>query len=391
MDHPTASFNQCGSCICYCSDGGYSIFNCNPWRECYTEHAEQGEQVTHVQMLFSTSLVCLVHANTPQRLRLWNTSLGRNKIAAICDVSFDAPIKAIRMDRRRIVALLGSAIHIFDISNMKCLAVLDDFEDDAGLHLIAMSCKGDRSVLAIADASSEVVLYDALNLQVLKKIVAAKRSIAAIALSPCGSLLATASEHGTIIRVFDVITGALKSTLRRGRIPAHLHCLVFNSACTLLAAASSTQTVHVFDLEKGSLEECSDDHSVSSGSQASQPLGLLSRLPSLADVLPQAVMDVISDRSVACAHVGESHPVCSFMEGKSGEDLLLVALPVKAELQVLKVPKEGGCACELSSTHSLVPEPPLGPALGNRDKGAHLIMPELQPEPAAAVVESAAA
>lgn len=77
-------------------------------------------------------------------------------------------------------------------------------------------------------------------------------NITGIAINYDGSRIATASEKGTLIRIFD--TRKLHEpwkTLRRGTNPANIQSLVLNSAGTELAAASDTGTVHLFSCEEG--------------------------------------------------------------------------------------------------------------------------------------------
>lgn len=55
----------------------------------------------------------------------------------------------------------------------------------------------------------QVILYDALDLKVLNKVVACRSRVVAVSFSRDGKLLATASEQGTVIRIFTV-PGAVK-------------------------------------------------------------------------------------------------------------------------------------------------------------------------------------
>lgn len=50
----------------------------------------------------------------------------------------------------------------------------------------------------------QVILYDALDLKVLNKVVACRSRVVAVSFSRDGKLLATASEQGTVIRIFTV-------------------------------------------------------------------------------------------------------------------------------------------------------------------------------------------
>lgn len=63
--------------------------------------------------------------------------------------------------------------------------------------------------------------------------------------------VATASEKGTVIRVFNVSDGARLHELRRGmKRCATIFSLAFSPDALFLIASSNTETVHVFKLEE---------------------------------------------------------------------------------------------------------------------------------------------
>ncbi len=68
-----------------------------------------------------------------------------------------------------------------------------------------------------------------------------------------GSLLASASVKGTVLRVHRLPQAAKAFTFRRGTYPAPIHSLAFSPASVqppLLCAASGHGTVHLFRLEE---------------------------------------------------------------------------------------------------------------------------------------------
>ena len=74
--------------------------------------------------------------------------------------------------------------------------------------------------------------------------------LAALSISPCGGRVASASEKGTVIRVFSAADGRRLYELRRGLArTVSIYSLAFSPCGAFLACSSNTETVHVFRLE----------------------------------------------------------------------------------------------------------------------------------------------
>ena len=92
------------------------------------------------------------------------------------------------------------------------------------------------------------MIYDANKLESVNVIDAHNSPLACIAINNDGTLLATTSEKGTIVRVFSIPDGQKLYQFRRGSIPTRIYSMSFNSTSTLLCVSSSTETVHIFRL-----------------------------------------------------------------------------------------------------------------------------------------------
>jgi WD40 repeat protein len=80
-------------------------------------------------------------------------------------------------------------------------------------------------------------------------LIAAHESlIAFLALNNEGTLLATASDKGTLIRIYSTETGNFLSELRRGTEKAEIYSICFNSTSKFLACSSDRGTIHIFSL-----------------------------------------------------------------------------------------------------------------------------------------------
>ena len=80
-------------------------------------------------------------------------------------------------------------------------------------------------------------------------IIAAHNSpVHVFALSRTGNLLASASDTGTLIRVFESRSGRLINELRRGLDKAEIYCIAFNPEGNRICVASDKGTVHIFTI-----------------------------------------------------------------------------------------------------------------------------------------------
>jgi WD40 repeat protein len=76
-------------------------------------------------------------------------------------------------------------------------------------------------------------------------------AVSVVALNSDVSKIATASEKGTLIRVFDAVNPGLIREFRRGADRAVVYSLAFSPDSQFLVASSDTGTVHVFALHHG--------------------------------------------------------------------------------------------------------------------------------------------
>lgn len=83
------------------------------------------------------------------------------------------------------------------------------------------------------------------------EIKAHQNGIVAMCISNDGGFVATASEKGTLIRVYKVSSGKLLKEFRRGIKAVMITGLTFSSDNSLLLVSSNTGTIHLFDLTSG--------------------------------------------------------------------------------------------------------------------------------------------
>lgn len=143
----------------------------------------------------------------------------------------------------------------------------------------------------MAPTSGEVLIFDTLKLEAINVIEAHRSPLACITLNNDGTLLATASDKGTIIRVFAVPDGHKLYQFRRGSMPSRIYSMSFNTTSTLLCVSSSTETIHVFRL-------CQQNSS-RDGSPSSPSLSARERRFSQSSASPSYEGDSIGDELIS--------------------------------------------------------------------------------------------
>ncbi|KAJ6516493.1 WD40 repeat-like protein [Mycena sanguinolenta] len=281
-----ANFNQDYSCVSVGTRKGYSITNCDPFGRVYTQN--DGARGI-VEMLFCTSLIALVGApdagpgSSPRKLQIVNTK----RQSMICELLFPSSILAVKLNRKTLVIVLETEIYVYDISNMRLLHVIETVPNPEAICALSPSADAPylaypaplpSPALAAASSSSnsasnaasttststsnsnatlnagtgcgDVMLFSTRALAPANVVRAHRSPLALMALSANGSLLATASVKGTVIRVFATPSLDKLYQFRRGTREARIYSLAFNGAGTLLAAGSERGTVHLWRVGK---------------------------------------------------------------------------------------------------------------------------------------------
>jgi WD40 repeat protein len=87
--------------------------------------------------------------------------------------------------------------------------------------------------------------------------------LTALALSPRGNMVATASTKGTIIRVHSTSSRDLVAEFRRGSDSANINCLCFSLDSEYMLCSSDKATVHIFSIKDQTLNKKLSLHSCS--------------------------------------------------------------------------------------------------------------------------------
>ncbi|XP_033826678.1 WD repeat domain phosphoinositide-interacting protein 1 [Periophthalmus magnuspinnatus] len=341
-----ASFNQDTTSLALGSHCGFRLFSLNNIDSldcvyCSTDCPDVGL----VERLYSSSLVVVVRAQTPQDLHIYHFKKGTE----ICNYTYPHPVCSVRLNRERLVTCLEHSVYIHNIKDMKLLQTLEVPSNPCGVCALATSGSSSYLAYPACTDTGDVQVYDASALSTDTLISAHHSPLAALSFNTSGSRLASASQKGTVIRVFSVPQGQRLFEFRRGmKRCVDISCLSFSPDGHFLCSSSNTETVHVFRLEPPdpSLEE----ERSSWGSYVGRMFSVAS------SYLPAPVSHMMSqDRAFATAQLPRPNhrSMCALTVIQKLPRLLVATSDT---LYVFSFdPAEGG-RCPLSHTHLLFEE-----------------------------------
>eukprot|EP00727_Mastigamoeba_balamuthi_P009401 m51a1_g5083 putative wd repeat domain phosphoinositide-interacting protein 3 (349) ;mRNA; r:242275-244842 len=251
------SFNQDRSWLCAGTTQGFRVYTCDPFKEHFNRTWNQGIGI--VEVLLKTNILALVGGgDSPKfpvnKMIVWDDF--QNK--CIAEMDLRSAIRAVRIRRERIVIVDDTTLYLFNFADLQMLHQINTTSNPTGLcalstrDAIVVACPG------APDSPPGTLLVDPCDSSSqhspIKPIVAHNNRLVAIALSDDGRFVATASERGTVLRVFNTATGELVKEVRRGADAAVVYSLALSPDGRLLVASSDRGTCHVFQISTGSTQ-----------------------------------------------------------------------------------------------------------------------------------------
>lgn len=241
--------------ISFATQHGYSIVNLNHLEQSIFETSEGGVGCIHLFKSFNNTIMVAIsgsggdHLSSPRKLKIIDIKIRKK----VCELTFQSSVLSIQINFKYFFILEQSKIHIIEVNGMKTLKIIPI---PMNVSVMAIS-KSHLSPTLLAYPSSctagqiTIINVDlAVQLSIVNDLACFDAHITPISrlqFNSSGSLLASASTKGTIIRVFDN-TGNKLFEFRRGIQHACITTLQFSPSDYFLAAGSSSGTIHVFPI-----------------------------------------------------------------------------------------------------------------------------------------------
>ncbi|KAI2614999.1 WD40 repeat-like protein [Hypoxylon sp. NC1633] len=274
----SVTFNNDASRFAVGLDSGFCIFLSNSSQIQTARVFNAG--IGLVQMMGNANYLALVGGGRspkyPQnKAIIWDDSKG--KIAL--EIATLTAVRGVQISKSRIAVVLQNSVRVYAFDKPpRPLARYETADNHLGL-----CCLTEKHLVFPGRTPGQVQVVQ-LATDSVSIIPAHSSSLRALQLSPDGDLLATASEKGTIIRIFSTSSCAKLAERRRGSEFATIYSLRFSPSGSMLACTSDKGSLHIFDVPNprkprpGSPATGSGGGN-STGSEAKNKWGFLSNIP----------------------------------------------------------------------------------------------------------------
>jgi len=228
-------------------------------------------------MLYCTGFLAFAgtgEKSSPRQVTLYN-SVTRSVIrnlqlpSAVLNLGLNRQYMAVILEQKTMIYTLGENFDLLcsiptppNPRGVAALSLIPQASSSPSIYnKVLLALPGDQSkgVIRVHDISQN-------GEGSVLEIDAHLTSLGLVVWSPDGTMLASASVKGTLIRVFDAVQGTKLFTLRRGTKPTRITSMAFSppkkDSPTLLCVASERGSVHVFRLMGGKSARQPDPRSV---------------------------------------------------------------------------------------------------------------------------------
>jgi WD40 repeat protein len=234
--------NNTETYACVASDTGFMIYNPNPFRCVLSREIDGG--IYRTKVLHKTNIILFVGKSESgafpnNKLIIWDDIAKE----IVSDISYTEPVVNFHATRRFVYVQTAKKFYIYELNT---LLLLKQF--DVAQSCTFCICESDKNELFIYPAT-EVghVIINSMDNTEVSDIYAHYGSIESMCVSLDGKYLATASDKGTIVRMFSIETKKLIHEFRRGIDYVRITQLLFHPSNRILLAASDKGSIHLFN------------------------------------------------------------------------------------------------------------------------------------------------
>ena len=237
-----SSFNQTKDCVVFGTKTGFYVYTLNPFKKIIARKITGG--VSLVEMLYKSNIIIFVgnvdsgmYPN--KKLIIWDD----HKNQVIGEISFKNKILNIKVTREIITVVTERKIFIYKFQSLALIKSIETKENSKGLCSVTYN---DDNLIAYPGENVGEICITKYENDFFKSIRAHQTELELFSIDYNGKYIATSSERGTLIRIYDIDNNKLIKELRRGSDQIKIVDLRFSEDAKYLLCSSIKGTIHIF-------------------------------------------------------------------------------------------------------------------------------------------------
>lgn len=203
-------------------------------------------------MLKKTNILALVGGGKnprfcPKKIIIFDDHQG----IIISILRFNKNVLNVRLTNDKIFGITEDKISIFNLNTLDTQLILETYENPTGI--IGLSNEENNKIIMAYPITNKgvVCIRNCINKKSSKKskiIQPHESKLSCISINRDGSLLATASDKGTLIKIFTIPHGVNITSFRRGTKSVSMNCISFSQNNVFVGCSSDVGTIHIFSI-----------------------------------------------------------------------------------------------------------------------------------------------
>jgi len=362
-------FNQDFKCFSVGTNVGFRIYNTDPFKFNFERsnlllfiiiiNIVMDGEISMVVMLYRSNILALVGSeNNPiynkNKVIIWDDYQKKT----LSELKFSQNILNLKLRKDKIAVICNDKIYLFSLNSFQSIDIIETGENPHGV--VGINYSLEKTIIAYPDKNKGKIRIKNYEKSSNINVNAHEKTIGIITLTINGDLMASATEMGTIIRIFDSDNGNMIQEVRRGKEKAQIKCICFEQNNKFIAATSSRGTVHIWSLstalknfkkEANNLETETGPNDDAGEKKENEEIKSIENKRSIFNVLPNFLGGEFfnSEWSFAQVRIKEQKSICTF-----GSDNTIIIVCSNGKYYKAKIPMENGGECDIIEEENIL-------------------------------------
>ena len=304
-----------------------------------------------IEMFQRTNLLALVGGGKNPKFQInqliiWDDHQGK----IISKLRFNENLMSVRLRNNKIIVLTRNKFYAFNMKTLVTIAIIKTYDNPLGIIATSNGDINNKLIVAFPYESQGHVFLGEITqkCEKLSVVQAHDSKIACISINKDGTLLATASDKGTLIRIFTTNDGQKFSEFRRGTKTVEMNCIAFDPNNEFIGCSSNVGTIHIFSI--AAITKALDEKNNKAKNEIEdEPKNSKSFLGKIGGLLNIKNAYLESERSFAKFKVQEENSILGF----GSENTFVVITMDGKYYKAAYNPKRGGDCCKIEEKNIL--------------------------------------